>query len=59
MTPTSREESFMLEKTTTLAPRDILLECAPNPAPWWVSALWLAFFTFTFSNLMLDLLQLG
>jgi len=49
----------MLEKTTTLAPRDIPLECAPNPAPWWVSALWLAFFTFTFSNLMLDLLQLG
>lgn len=30
-----------------------------NPAPWWVSTLWLLFFVFAFSYLMLNLLQLG
>jgi hypothetical protein len=30
-----------------------------NPAPWWLSALWLAFFTFAFTYLLVNLLQLG
>ena len=30
-----------------------------NPAPWWVSVLWLVFFVFAFSYLMVNLLPLG
>ena len=30
-----------------------------NAAPWWLSALWLAFFAFAFTYLMVNLLQLG
>jgi hypothetical protein len=30
-----------------------------NAAPWWLSALWLAFFVFAFTYLMLNLLRLG
>jgi hypothetical protein len=52
--------------SATLASRPaILLECErypicdANPAPWWVSALWLFFFVFAFSDLVANLLQLG
>jgi len=30
-----------------------------NPAPWWLSTLWLLFFLFAFSYLMVNLLALG
>jgi hypothetical protein len=30
-----------------------------NAAPWWVSALWLAFFVFAFTYLVVNLLRLG
>ena len=30
-----------------------------NPAPWWVAAIWLAFFVFAFCYLIVNLLQLG
>ena len=30
-----------------------------NPAPWWLSTLWLVFFVFAFSYLMVNLLRLG
>jgi hypothetical protein len=30
-----------------------------NPAPWWVTSLWLVFFIFAFTYLMVNLLQLG
>lgn len=65
----------MPDKTPILAPSgasaalaskpDTPLECEryhiydANPAPWWLSALWLAFFVFAFTYLMVNLLQLG
>ena len=30
-----------------------------NPAPWWVTTLWLLFFVFAFSYLLINLLRLG
>jgi len=30
-----------------------------NPAPWWVTTLWLAFLSFAFTYLLVNLLQLG
>jgi hypothetical protein len=30
-----------------------------NAAPWWISVLWLAFFTFAFTYLMLNIWKLG
>ena len=47
----------MLEKTTTLAPRDILIECAPNPAPWWVAIMWLVFLVSGAAYLIVNLMR--